>query len=54
MDAEMYVSPDGQARMRVTTPETATRMRARGWKPETKPAKTDAPKTTPKSKPEQS
>lgn len=42
MDAQMYVSPDGKSRMRVTTPETATRMRARGWKPES--AKTQAPK----------
>lgn len=44
MDAQMYVSPDGGSRMRVVTPETATRMRARGWKPEAAPAKTDAPK----------
>lgn len=52
MDAQTYVSPDGQSRMRVTTPETATRMRARGWKPESEaaaePAKTTAPKPAPK------
>lgn len=44
MDAQTYVSPDGQSRMRVTTPETAIRMRARGWKPQGEPAKTTAPK----------
>lgn len=53
MDAEMYVSPDGASRMRVATPETAIRMRARGWRPESQkaaePTKADAPKPTPKS-----
>lgn len=48
MSAEMYVSPDGQSRMRVASPETAIRMRARGWRPESEktaePAKTAAPK----------
>jgi hypothetical protein len=57
--SEMYVSPDG-ARMRVASPETATRMRARGWRPESEPAPAEparpaAPKpSAPKSKSDES
>ncbi|MEV4670971.1 hypothetical protein AB0K34_04890 [Actinomadura sp. NPDC049382] len=51
--SEVYVSPDGQSRMRVASPETAIRMRARGWRPESEKAAAPKP-AAPKSKSEQS
>lgn len=54
--SEMYVSPTG-TRMRVASPDTAIRMRARGWRPESEaatPARQPKPKPAPKPDPESS
>lgn len=39
--SEVFVSPDGESRMKVATPEAKVRMRARGWRPESEPVKAE-------------
>lgn len=56
---EVYVSPDGESRMRVATPAAAIRMRARGWKAESEPTQPEpaqpaAKPAPPKPKPAES
>lgn len=48
--SEVFVSPDGESRMKVATPETAIRMRARGWRPESEPVQPE-PAQRPAPKP---